>query len=316
MVPRSVLMFTACLALALLVFAAYLSNIASLTPVEDVDAAPMDTPTPQPTPAILLGAGDITICGSDTDDQTAYTLDWLIQAYPQAQIFTVGDNVQIMGEAHEYANCFHPTWGQFKERIHPSPGNHDWFTEEGKAYFEYFGEAAGPAGLGYYSYDHGSWRMISLNSNCEQRDCSAESAQMQWLRAELLANQNRCTMVYWHHPRWDSGTVPIDPAADVFWRTAAENGADIVVNGHDHHYERFTPIDAQGNPDSQGTRPFIIGTGGAWLFELGKPLPITEARDNTTYGIMVFYLHPEQYEWAFVPVDGGKFWDTGEGECH
>lgn len=291
------------------------SSTITITPT----STPTDTPTPVPTPApaVLIGAGDISVCGLDGASRTAALLARLINQYPQAEIFTAGDNAQVMGLMQEYMDCFSPTWGRFWDRIHPSPGNHDWFTESGRDYFTYFGEAAGEAGNGYYSYDLGEWHIVSLNSNCDAAGCEEGSAQVEWLRADLQQNQARCTLLYWHHPLWSSGTVPISPAGQAFWRIASEYGAEIVVNGHDHYYERFAPLDQDGNVNFEtGIRPFIVGTGGAWLFELDEPLAITEARDNTSFGVIKFLLYPDRYEWEYVAADGSPFTDSGTGTCH
>jgi alkaline phosphatase len=293
---------------------------AGLPPSPYQTPVPTQTPTPtatlEPTPAVLVGAGDISLCGWDTDDHTAALIQRVIARYPHAQVFTAGDNVQVMGETYEYTGCFHPAWGRFKNRIHPSPGNHDWYTDQGGPYFLYFGTAAGPAGLGYYSYDLGTWHIVSLNSNCDSVGCGEDSAQAQWLRADLQQSGSRCTLLYWHHTLRSSGTVPLTPAVSTFWEIAAEHGAEVVVNGHDHHYERFALLDRDGNRvEAGGIRSFIVGTGGAWLFDLDRPLPETEVRDNATRGVMLFRLFPGYYEWEFLPADGGLFSDAGSGVC-
>jgi acid phosphatase type 7 len=281
------------------------------------DAISVNGAEQPPEPAILIGAGDISVCGQVGDNQTAALVDRLLVQFPQASIFTAGDNSQTIGELYEYTDCFGPSWGRFKERIHPSPGNHDWYTEHGRYYFEYFGANAGKYGLGYYSYDFGGWHIVSLNSNCDDVDCSAESPQAQWLRADLSNNQSNCTLVTWHHPLWSSGLAPIQTAVDTFWKIASDYGVEVIVNGHDHHYERFTPLDRDGNPNPvSGTREFIVGTGGAWLHELGAPLETSEVRDNTANGVIVFVLYPQRYEWYFLPVQPGAFTDSGSSMCN
>jgi acid phosphatase type 7 len=277
-------------------------------------------------PAVLIGAGDISVCGLQGDDSTAALIDRLIAQYPQAQIFTAGDNAQLNGEMYEYSDCFDPSWGRFVGRIHPSPGNHDWYIEEGSAYFSYFGSAAGRFGLGYYSYNLGSWHIISLNSNCSAtgcavcnaRGCGQDSIQLEWLKRDLAMHKQPCTLLYWHHPLHTSGIVPVSFNASGLWRVAVEAGAEIVVNGHDHHYERFAPLDQEGMVDpARGIRSFIVGTGGAWLFPLAEqPLPISEVRNNDTFGVILFKLYSGYYEWEFQPVDPGGFSDAGSGICH
>ena len=268
------------------------------------------------TPRVLIGAGDISVCGLDGDNQTAALLKHLLLRYPGATVFTAGDNVQINGEMFEYKDCFGPSWGWHRGVIRPSPGNHDWYIASGEAYFSYFEEAAGPPGLGYYSYDVGDWHIVSLNSNCDTHPCDEDSAQVQWLRADLQNNPSLCTLLYWHHPLWSSGLVPISQAGEAFWRAAYESGAEIVVNGHDHHYERLALLDQDGRLDpARGMRLCIAGTGGAWLFEIGDPLTVTEALDNHNLGLLVFFLYPDRYEWQFVPVEQGGYTDFGSGVC-
>jgi len=275
------------------------------------------TRAPAPTPVVLIGAGDISVCGNSGANRTAELIERLVDRYPDAAVFTAGDNAQTMGTLDEYTQCFRPSWGRFQERIHPSPGNHDWFTDNGIPYFTYFGDQAGQPGLGYYSYDLGDWHIVSLNSNCDTVGCDAESGQAGWLRTDLQENGQRCTLLYWHHPLWSSGKVEISTAGSAFWRIASEFGVEMVVNGHDHHYERFAPLDREGQVDrNAGTRLFIVGTGGAWLFDVNQPSPATEALDNSTHGVILFLLYPGRYDWMFIPVDAGGFTDTGSGICH
>jgi len=269
------------------------------------------------TPAVLIGAGDISVCGQVGDEITAKQVEKLLAQFPQAQVFTAGDNAQTIGELFEYTDCFDPSWGRFRKLLHPAPGNHDWYTDHGKYYFEYFGAAAGKPGLGYYSYDLGAWHIVSLNSNCDDIDCSPDSPQAHWLRADLAASHAGCTLVVWHHPLYDSGVSEIQYGVETFWKIASDYGADVVVNGHDHHYERFAPLDRSGSPDSaEGMREFIVGTGGAWMHPLGPQPAISEARDNSSYGVIVFVLYPRRYDWYFLSPPGGKFTDSGSGVCH
>lgn len=277
------------------------------------------SPTPTPAPAVLVGAGDIAYCGSapeyQGDEHTAALIQGIIQQYPDTAVMTVGDTVYGDGTRAELQNCFGPSWGQFKDRIHPAPGNHDYQTENGAPYYEYFGAAAGPKGLGYYSYNLGAWHIVVLNSNCDQIACTPDSQQVQWLRQDLQAHPNPCTLAYWHHPRWSSGLAGGGSSA-TFWKTAADMGIDVVVNGHDHDYERFAPMDASGNADPNGTREFVAGTGGAELRIWGKIKPNSEVRYNGTHGVLVFKLYPGRYAWNFIPAENPAMTDSGSGVCH
>lgn len=287
------------------------------TPSPTHTATPTDTPaptiTPTPTPIVLLGAGDIAYCGeAHLGDEM--TRD-LLADFPDAVIFTAGDNVQGEGTRAEFRNCFGPSWGVFKDRIHPSPGNHDYDTEDGAPYYEYFGRAAGEAGQGFYSYDIGDWHMIALNSNCDNIACGPNSKQHQWLRQNLEANNSKCTLLYWHHPRFSSGLAGNYGSVNSFWRSAVELGGDIVVNGHDHDYERFAPMDSEGNADPNGMQLFIVGTGGTTLRDFGEIKPNSEVRYNGGNGIIKFNLYPGWYEWEFIPTIPGDFSDSGSGVC-
>jgi hypothetical protein len=235
---------------------------------------------------------------------------------PNATIFTTGDTVYGDGTMTELKQCFDPSWGAFKDHIRPSPGNHDFMTDQGQPYFTYFGEAAGQPGLGYYSYDLGDWHIVSLNSICNEVGCGPDSAQVKWLRQDLQDSNKACTLMYWHHPLWSSGIAGGSVSVSTFWKTAVELGVDVIVNGHDHDYERFAPMDAAGNFDPNGVRQFVVGTGGAVLRDWGTIKDNSEVRYSFTYGVIQFKLSPGSYEWQFFPTDDEALTDTGTGVCH
>jgi Big-like domain-containing protein/calcineurin-like phosphoesterase family protein len=261
--------------------------------------------------ATFVGAGDIASCSSDGDEGTAKLLDGI-----PGTVFTAGDNAYSDGSALNFTNCYQPSWGKFKDRTRPSPGNHDYHTSNGSDYYAYYGANAGPAGRGYYSYDLGTWHIVSLNSNVSM---SAESAQEQWLRADLAASTARCTLAYWHHPRFSSGTKHGSfAAAQSIWQALYDARADVVVSGHEHNYERFAPQDADGTADpTLGLREFVVGTGGASHYDdEGTPKPNSEVFNGTTWGVLRLTLEPASYRWEFVPVAGEAFHDSGTGQCH
>lgn len=257
----------------------------------------------------LVGAGDIADCDSDGDEATAALLD----AIP-GPVFTAGDNAYESGTAQEYATCYGPSWGRHKDRTRPTIGNHDFRTNDGGPYYDYFAANAGPAGLGYYSYDLGAWHVVALNSNVDR---DPGSPQLDWLSADLAANPASCTIALWHHPRFSSGDHGNDGSMGAFWDVLYDAGVDVVVNGHDHNYERFAPQSPAGSPDPQrGIREFVVGTGGKSLRSVGSPEANSEVRNDDTHGVLELTLYDSGYAWEFIPIAGQSFRDSGSGACH
>ena len=258
---------------------------------------------------VFIGAGDI----ADCDTPSAATAA-IIAAYPTAAVFTLGDNAYEDGTTANYAQCYHPTWGAFRERTYPSPGNHDYHTSGAGGYFGYFGARAGPAGLGYYSYDLGVWHLISLNSEI---DVDAASTQATWLQQDLADHPAACVLAYWHGPLFTSGAVhnPVSAMQPLF-TILYDAGADIVLSAHNHHYERFAPQSPDGTlDDSRGIRQFVVGSGGAGLYDFTTPEPNSEVRLQG-FGVLKLTLGATDYTWEFVPVAGSSFTDSGAGQCH
>jgi acid phosphatase type 7 len=265
--------------------------------------------TPRDAPPILLAAGDIASCQSDGDEATARLLGYL-----PGTVLTLGDNVYRHGTRATFAACYDSSWGRHRARTRPAPGNHEYHVQDAAGYFAYFGAAAGPPGRGYYSFDVGGWHVISLNSNVGLRP---HSPQMQWLRADLAAHPSRCTLAYWHHPRFSSGKHGSSRRLASLWRTLYNAGVDVVLQGHDHSYERFAPLDADGQPDeNRGIRSFVVGTGGARLRAFSAVVPGSEVRYNGGHGVLKLSLRPDSYEWEFLAADGMDSVDRGEGRCH
>ena len=262
-----------------------------------------------PTPPVLVGAGDIAGCAYDDDEATAKLLDGI-----PGTVFTAGDNVYGSGTPTQFSRCYAPTWGRHKARTRPSPGNHDYDTPNGAGYYAYFGPAAGPAGRGYYSYDLGGWHIIALNSNVSMR---AGSLQERWLRQDLAQHPARCTLAYWHHPRFSSSEHGSSTDPQPVWQALYDANADLVINGHDHTYERFAPQTPTGTLDTaRGIREFVVGTGGGGFYDFPHIRANSELRNNTTHGVIKMTLRPDGYNWEFVPVAGGEFRDSGSGKCH
>ncbi len=259
---------------------------------------------------VLLAAGDIATCNFTEDELTARILD-----RNDGTVAALGDNVQGDGAPEEYEDCYEPTWGRHKDRTMPVPGNHDYETEGAEPYYEYWGDLAGEAGDGWYTYEIGEWQIFALNSNLDQVD---HDKQYDWLREELDASTAACTLAYWHHPRFSSSVRHgnndwIEP----FWDMLYENGAEIVLNGHDHVYERFAPQDPdqEGDPEF-GIRQFTVATGGAPQRDFAATQPNSQVRMTGVHGVLRLELQPDGYRWEFLSVDGQVFSDTGAGECH
>jgi 3',5'-cyclic AMP phosphodiesterase CpdA len=263
--------------------------------------------------AVVLAAGDIAGCDSGGDEATAALLDGLA-----GSVLALGDLAYPDGTADEFASCYDPSWGRLKSRTWPVLGNHEYETPGAAPYFAYFGAIAGDPAEGWYSFELGDWHLIALNSNCDEiGGCDLESPQADWLRADLAANNARCTLAYWHHPRWSSGSEHgVDPRTDGLWRILALAGADVVLTGHDHVYERFVPMDAEGAAATEGLVEFVVGTGGRSLYGFYKILPTSATHDNATFGVLQLTLRPDAYDWAFVSATGTRFADSGTADCH
>jgi hypothetical protein len=261
----------------------------------------------------VVAAGDIAACGNYDDQATAALLDRL-----PGTILALGDLAYERGSVVEFARCYAPGWGRQAGRTRPTPGNHEYKTDGAAGYFGFFGARAGPPAKGWYSFDLGSWHLIALNSNCGQVGCQPGSEQERWLRADLAAHPARCTLAYWHHPRFSSGTRhgSSEQVAGL-WQALYDAGADVVLVGHEHNYERFAPLDPSGTVDrARGLRQFVVGTGGRSHYPFGDPLPGSEVRDASTFGVLTLQLADRSYDWRFVPASQSGFSDAGSGGCH
>ncbi len=273
--------------------------------------APLVSPTAVPTSSddpVLVGAGDISTCSNDGDEATAKLIDGIA-----GTVFTAGDNAYESGSASEYTNCYNPTWGRFKARTNPSPGNHEYNTSGAAGYYGYFGSAAGDPTKGYYSYNLGTWHIVVLNSEIST---ATGSAQEKWLRQDLIANPTTCTLAYWHKPRFSSGSSHGSTSGmQPLWQALFDYHADVIVNGHEHNYERFDPQSPTGAANVSGIREFVAGMGGRSHYGFGTILPNSVARNSDTYGVLKFTLHSNSYTWQFVPEAGKTYADTGTANC-
>jgi hypothetical protein len=276
-------------------------------------AATGPTGSSAPPPVVLIGAGDIADC---TLDGARRTSDLILPL--AGSVFTAGDNAYDDGSAANFADCYDPTWGRFRDRtLLPAPGNHDWNTAGAAGYLRYFGRSAAPDGTTWYSTDLGAWHVVVLDSDCALvGGCDAGSPQGRWLARDLAASDARCTHAIWHHPRFSSGEHGDDPSVAPFWVALHAAGAELIVNGHDHDYERFAPQDPGGREERPGgIRELVVGTGGAVLRSFQRAAPNSEFRQAGTYGVLRLTLHPYNYDWEFLPASGDVA-DSGSTPCH
>jgi calcineurin-like phosphoesterase family protein len=247
------------------------------------------------------------------------TSDLILNAKPDT-VLAVGDTQYNSATLAEFRASYEPTWGRFKNITRPVVGNHEYGTSAAADYFSYFGAAAGEPQKGYYSFNIGAWHVIALNSNCSEPgiNCAVGFAQEGWLRADLDAHRNRCVLAFWHHPMFSSGQHGNFPTMREFYNALYEKGADLVLVGHDHDYERFAPQAPTGVLDPiRGIREFVVGTGGRDLLSLRKQRkPNSEVGQDNTYGVLMLRLHPTSYDWQFVPEAGRSFHDSGSQACH
>jgi len=272
------------------------------------DSGPRDVRAASLADPVLVGAGDIASCASSGDEATSTLLDEI-----PGTVFTVGDNAYRTSSGNPM-NCYNASWGRHKQRTRPVPGNHEYHEGYIDQYFDYFGSAAGEKGKGYYSYNVGRWHIIALNSVISTH---WSDEQGKWLRADLARNRHACTLAYYHHPRFSSGPHTLKTQAQELWWMLSEGGVDVVVNGHDHIYERFAPMNKNGERDNdKGTRQFIVGTGGAHRYEIRREAPNSEVRNTSTFGVLKLTLKSRGYDWKFIPVRGSRFTDSGSDSCH
>jgi hypothetical protein len=264
--------------------------------------------------AVLVGAGDIADC---RDLSGAEATAKIVEQIP-GTVMVPGDLAYPEGSKENF-ECYDKTWGRVKSRTRPSPGNHEFHAAGATPYFDYFGSAAGDPKNGYYSYELGAWHIIVLNSECvDVGGCDAGSRQEKWLRADLAAHPVACTLAYWHKPLFSSGGAHgNDPEIKPLWQALYDANADVVVNGHDHDYERFAPQTPDAAADAaRGIREFVVGTGGKSHRPFGTTKPNSELRDATAFGVLKLTLKPNSYDWQFIPEEGKSFTDSGSGSCH
>ncbi len=307
--------------------------------VHALDAGPAPAATASGNDPVLFAAGDIACDprsssfrggdGTATSCQMKAVADLVLGDSAATAVAALGDVQYQCGGARAFDESYDPSWGRFLDITHPAVGNHEYIdgpdgtgqtgcdpSGSARGYFSYFGQRAGAPDRGYYSYDLGTWHVVVLNTTCSQAGgCQVGSAQERWLRQDLARHPARCTLAYWHIPVWSSGGRANDNARP-FTRDLVAAGADVVLTGHDHLYERFQPMDADGEADAEGVRSWVVGTGGSNHTRIETAAPHSAVIDPYTYGVLRLVLRDGSYDWTFVPTAGGSFTDTGTARCH
>lgn len=294
----------------------------------------------RPPAQVTIGAAGDIACGPDKPEfasgsprvcQQQATSDLLVTRHLDA-VLPLGDN-QYDGGLDAYRRSYGPSWGRLNALVHPVPGNHEYLYDQARGYWEYFGSAAGEPGKGWYSFDLGRWHLIALNGTCDRIDCGPHSEEVTWLRRDLARNHRTCVLAYWHYPLFSGGEGANEVSEDgargtpgqanlgdtrvrPLVRALYDAGADVILNGHSHTYERFAPMRPDGTVDPErGVRQFVVGTGGRSHY-VNHAVPGQEVGDDTRFGVLIMTLRPDGYDWNFVPTTPGGFNDQGSGSCH
>ncbi len=284
--------------------------VAVFRPWEDDDPSAVAA---TPRTAVAYAVGDIARCDGQGDEQTAA----IVEQEPGAVVLALGDVAYDSGTPEDFRECYDPSWGSLISRTHPVPGNHEYRTDDAAPYYDYFGSRAGTRGQGWYSFDLGEWHVVALNSNCDDVGCDVGSDQERWLREDLEANDSKCTVAFWHAPRFSSGARHGGTrSVEDLWQVLLDNDVEMLLSAHEHLYERTAPLNADGEVDeAAGVRQFVVGTGGGNLYELGPLIPGSEATVTGEHGLLRLALEPDGYTWEFVGVDADSPTDQGSARC-
>jgi len=286
----------------------------AFSPVSKATTTP-DATAPAAASVIIAAAGDVACQPpyTETPDTCKHgATAKLITNRNPAAVLVLGDSQYEKGGLRAFRNSYKPTWGVFKTKTYPSPGNHEYGTEGAAGYFAYYRDRAGDPALGYYAYDLAGWRMYSLNSNCNKIDCAA---QVTWLKNDLAANPRQCSLAYMHHPRYSSGDHGGVAMVNPLWPPLDNHDVDVILQGHDHSYERFGRMSASGGPSDDGIRSFVSGMGGKSRYPFGTVEPGSEFRYNAQFGVLFMTLRSTGYSWRFRTINGGTIRDSGSDTC-
>lgn len=260
---------------------------------------------------VIVAAGDIA-CPDQPCDSHRETARLVMQIDPRA-VLTLGDNQYNEGALSDFRNSYDPTWGRRKGRTFPSPGNHEFQTAGASGYYDYFGRRAHRSSDGFYAFNVGRWHLVSINTG----NGAPSDAELRWVGRNLRRDRHRCELAYWHHPRWSSGTTHgSDSRMDRLWQVLFRQGVDVVLNGHEHNYERFALLRPSGEPGGNGIRQFVVGTGGRGHYSLGSPIQGSQRQIDDEFGVLKMILRSRSYQWAFVATNPRETLDRGRQRCH
>jgi hypothetical protein len=235
-----------------------------------------------------------------------------------AAVLALGDTQYNSGQLANFMASYDKSWGTFKGITRPAVGNHEYSTPGAAGYFDYFGSSAGTRSKGYYSFNIGTWHLVAINTECAQlgggSGCATGSAQETWLKNDLAANPNPCTLVFGHRPRWSSNSFA---SADIAPLISAMDsaGVDLYLAGHSHSYERFAPQKASGSASTNGITEIVVGTGGSYYTGFASVVPNSTVRKSNIFGVLKLTLHPTGYDYQYIADPSTPFTDKGTGTC-
>jgi hypothetical protein len=264
----------------------------------------------------IFAMGDVAGCTSGHQPKGSKATVDLIAGL-SGQLALLGDVVQgPSAKLVDYRNCYDPHWGRFRSRTRPVPGNHDYLASGANGYFDYWGSIAGARGQGYYAWQAGAWRIYALNSNCGKTSgCGPGSPMYTWLRNQLASSSSTCQLAYFHHGRWSQGQHGPNSSMSAIYQLLYRAGAELVLSGHDHTYQRFPALDPSGQRDSDGIVQIIAGTGGASHYGFTGKGPAPVVKNNTAFGVVALDLSDSSWSLRFVPEPDKSFRDSASGQC-